>query len=132
MRIALQHSTVHISAGIAFVTIADDELLIAHSLTHEAPLRAGGESGAAASSQAGLGYLIYDFLGLHLSYCLAQSLVAVPRDILLNTLGVHILIMHNPDILQFEGGRLQVKQPFLNDLALDEVLFHYVGHLLRG
>ena len=67
MRIAFQYSTVHISAGVAFVTVTDHELLIAHSLAHESPLRAGGESGAATSPQASLAYLIDDFLRLHLT-----------------------------------------------------------------
>jgi hypothetical protein len=35
-------------------------------------------------------------------------------------------------MLKFEGGRLQVKHQVLNDLAFDEVLFHYSRHLLRA
>ena len=53
VRIAFDLVAVHVGAGIAFVRIADDVLLVGDGLAQELPLQAGEESGAAAAAQLG-------------------------------------------------------------------------------
>ena len=52
MRIALDFVAVHVGAGVAFVRIADDVLLLGLGFAQELPLQAGEESGAAAARAA--------------------------------------------------------------------------------
>ena len=53
VRIALDLVAVHVRAGVAFVGIADDVLLVGRGLAQELPLEAGEEAGAAAAAQFG-------------------------------------------------------------------------------
>ena len=52
VRIALDLVAVHVSAGIAFVGVADDVFLVGLGLGQEVPFVPGQESGAAAAAQA--------------------------------------------------------------------------------
>ena len=53
VRIAFKHAAIHERSGVAFVGVADDVLLIAHSLAQELPFQARQKAGAAASAQLG-------------------------------------------------------------------------------
>lgn len=61
----------------ALVGIADDNFVIAFRLRGQFPFDAGGERGAAPTSQARLLDAVHDLLGRHLSERLAQSLIAL-------------------------------------------------------
>ena len=52
VRVAFEHGAVHEGAGVAFVGVADDVLLLLAGLGDGAPFQAGGIAGAAASAQA--------------------------------------------------------------------------------
>ena len=71
VRIAFDLVAVHVSAGIAFVRVADDVLLFAFGFAQELPLEAGEESGAAAAAQLGG----FDLLDDHLRHGVDQNLI---------------------------------------------------------
>ena len=53
--VALQKRSIHVSPGVAFVGVADDDFLAGFLLSRELPFFPRGEPGAAASPQAGSG-----------------------------------------------------------------------------
>ena len=89
VRVALQQGTVHESARITFVRVADDVLLLAGTaLRGDLPLQAGGEARAATAAEAGLLDLGDHLLGGHLGEALAQGGIAVTRNGFLDVLGI--------------------------------------------
>ncbi len=50
--VALEHTAVHESAGVALVSVADQVLQVSWRLPAELPLHAGGETPATAPAQA--------------------------------------------------------------------------------
>ena len=145
MRVALQDGAVHERARVALVGVAADELLVGLGGRRELPLHAGGEARAAAAAQAGLEHDVDDLLRGHLGEDLAQGLVAVKGDVLLDVLRVDDAAVAQRDALLLlvevyvvEGldgvvllDGLLVEQ-LLDDAALDEVLVHDAGDVLHG
>ena len=86
--IAFQHGTIHERAGVALVGVADHVLMGRGIPAGELPLEAGGEAGAAAAAQAGLGDFLDDLLAGHFGEDLAQGGIAIHGDVLLDVLGV--------------------------------------------
>src|SRR5580693_847681 len=99
MGIALDLVAVHVSAGIAFVSVADDELLVGDSLAQELPLIARQKSGAAAAPQLGGLDLLDDQLRLVVDQRLIKRLVATDRDVLLDVVGIDQPAITQHDLL---------------------------------
>ena len=112
VRIAFQHAAVHERAGIAFVGVADDELLVACGLAGELPLSPGGEARAAAAAQAGNVHRFDQRLGVVLRDGLGEGLVAVAGDVVVDLLRVDHAAVAQEDFL----------------LPLEEVHVGRVGH----
>ena len=107
MRIALDLVAVHVGAGIAFVGIADDVLLVGNRLAQELPLVAGEEAGAAAPAQLGSLDLLDDALRLVVDQRLVQRLVAADRDVFLDVVGIDQAAVAQHDLLlALEEGHL--------------------------
>ena len=64
--ITFQFGPVHVSARVAFITIANDVFDVADGAADKTPLGSGRKTGAAASSQGGLLYFFEHFFRLHL------------------------------------------------------------------
>ena len=99
VRIALDLVAVHVGAGIAFVGIADDVLLVGHGLAQELPLVAGEEAGAAAAAQLGGLDLLDHHLRVGVDQHLVQRLVAADGDVLLDIVGVDQAAVAQHDLL---------------------------------
>ena len=105
MWIALEDRSVHKSARIALIGVADQVFRFATRLGRELPLEAGEEPGAAASSQARALDLIDDVLGGHGRQNLAQRLIAAAGDILFDILWIDESTVAQSDaqLLPIEG-----------------------------
>ena len=89
MRIAFEHRAIHERAGITFVGITNNILRIVRHLGHDFPLHAGGESCAAAATDAA-GFDFRDYIyRLHLTQHLRQRPVTIPTDVFLDILRVN-------------------------------------------
>ena len=84
VRIAFQDGAVHERAGVSFVSVADDELLVSLSAAHHAPLASGGEACAASSSQSGLENFLYYIFRFHRGQRFDEGPVAVESYVLLD------------------------------------------------
>ncbi len=131
--IAFKDRAVHERARVAFVTVADHVLLFAVLIECELPLAAGGESAAAAASEAGGEHFVDDFLLCHRERFLealesvhAERFVdvfriddaaAVKRDTALFLIEIDVVLLR--DLLA--GQRLDIQEA-VNDLAADDVL----------
>ena len=103
VRIALDLVAVHVGAGIAFIGIADDVLLIRLGFGQELPLVAGQVSRAAASAQLGGLDLLDDELRPAVDQHLVQRLVPADRDVFLDVIGIdEAAIAQNDLLLAFE------------------------------
>ena len=140
VRVALDDAPVHERPGVALVGVADDNRLDAAvdgRLAARRPLHAGGEAAASAPAQAGELDLLDDLLRRHLAERLGQRRVAVPRDVVLNPLGVdqpavaqdhQLLLGEERDLAERRhrrrGRRRRVHQPGdrppLEQVLLDE------------
>ena len=85
--IAFQQGAVHERAGVAFVSVADEVLVLRLGSAGELPLLAGGETGAAAAAQAGVQHFLDNLFGGHLGQRLGQGPVAVKGDVFVDVLG---------------------------------------------
>ena len=88
VRIALEDAAVHERAGVAFVGVADGELLLAGGLPRELPLPPRGESRPAAAAQPGSPHRLDHRLRVVLREDLGQGLVAVAGDVVFDPLGI--------------------------------------------
>ncbi len=136
MGVAFQDGAVHEGAGVSFVSVADDELLIALRAAHHAPFASGGEPRSAPSPQPGLEHFIHHIIRLHRSQCLDERPVTVEGYVLLNAPGVDQSVEEEDDpplaLVELDvlvgGSRLvgdgvDVHQP-LHDLTAHQVLLH--------
>ena len=145
VRIALQHRAVHESAGIAFVGIAKDILLVRLVGSRKAPLDAGREAAAAAPAQAGVLDGLDDLLRRHFGQHLAESHIAVHRDVFVDDLRVDdaAVAQRHALLLFVESGVAQrnvalmvgvsgvfIDQP-LNDAALEQMLLDDLRDILH-
>ena len=140
--IALQHASIHESAGVALVGVAAD-ILFALGTHGKLPLEAGGEACAAAASEAGGQNLFLNLLGSHFGEHLGQGLVAVKGDILVDVLGIDyaavaqnhaLLLLIEVDLVQrldFFGGIFVLVQKTGDHAALDQVLGHDLVDVLK-
>ena len=124
--VAFKDGTVHERAGVALIRVADHVLLIGFILRSEEPLLAGRETGAAAAAQTGIGDDLDDLFGGHFGEHLAQRLIAVHGDILVDAFGVDDAAVAQRDalLLGVEDGVVQ-RHVGLVDLIL-EVIRHVV------
>ncbi len=99
MRIALDLVAVHVGAGIAFVGIADDELLVGDGLAQELPLAAGKEPGAAAPAQLRGLDLLDDDLRLFVDQGFVQRLISADSDVFLDVVGIDQAAVAQHDLL---------------------------------
>ncbi len=76
--VALHDGAVHERAGVAFVTVCDNEIYIRPCALGMSPFAARGESGSASSAKVCLVNLIEYFVGGHGADRLGQS--AVPAE----------------------------------------------------
>ena len=81
MRIAFQNGTVHKCARVAFVSVADDILLITRLILFKLPFDTCRETCAAASAESAGLHLIDDFLRCHGGQSLRKSLITINRNI---------------------------------------------------
>ncbi len=86
--VALQYTSVHERAGVAFVGIAEHVFFIAFRLPGQFPLEACGEPCAASAPEAGLLDLFDDLFGGHFRQCLRQRLISVKSYIFVDILRV--------------------------------------------
>src|ERR1019366_2289819 len=105
--VALQNGAIHESAGVAFIGIADDVLLLFASLGHGAPLQAGGVPRAAAAAQSAALHLVDDFERRHLRNGGHQGDVAIVRNVVFDALGIDLagVFQHDP-LLTLEEGHV--------------------------
>ena len=99
MRIALNLVAVHVSAGIAFIGVADDVLRVGLGLGQEIPLIAGEEARAAAPAQPGGLDLLDDSICAAVDQHLVERLVAAHRNVLLNVRGIDEAAVAQNDLL---------------------------------
>ena len=128
--ITLKHGAIHESAGVAFVTVADEVLdpVGRGGGGGEAPLEAGGETGSAPAAQAGLGDLLHDLRGRHLREDLVQGLVAVGFKVVVDVLRADEAHVPQGELLLGREERIVLGRPFvgedeplLDDLSTDDV-----------
>ena len=97
--IAFEFVAIHVSAGIALVGVADQELAIPRGLAQELPLQAGREAGAAAAAQPrNLELLVHQFRGA-VDQHLVERLVAADRDIFFDVVRVDQSAVAQDDLL---------------------------------
>jgi hypothetical protein len=143
MGVTLDFVAVHVSAGIAFVGVADDVFCVRLGLGQEIPLVAGEEACAATSAEAGGLDLLDDAVGATIDEHLVEGLVAADGNVLLNVFGVDEAAVAQDDFLLAFEERNRVPRgdfrvalavfqaggnviPFL-DLAVDQVGGHDQG-----
>lgn len=82
-RIALHDEAVGEGAGVAFIRIADDVLLVRIRAAHGFPFDAGGECRAAASAQAGIDERFAHRVAVHVEH-LAQARKSAERGVIVD------------------------------------------------
>ena len=97
--VCLQDRAVHEGAGISFVGVADDILLVARGVATELPLAAGRKAGATAPAEAGPLDLFNDLFGSHFQKSFLQGAVAVGGDVVVDLLGVNVSTVAQNDTL---------------------------------
>ena len=120
MRVAFHDGPVHERAGVALVTVANDVVGLVFCLTTGGPLSTGRETGAAATSQSGLGYLIDDFLGGHAGERFGQRLVAALGDVV-----AYVVLADLSQMAQSYSVLVRVK--IYIGIALDRLVCFRVG-----
>ena len=88
MRVALENGTVHECARVALVGVAADILLLILGCSRELPLQTRGEAAAASAAKTGVDQRLDDVCGLHLGQNLAERLIAVHANVLVDDFGV--------------------------------------------
>ena len=141
--IALENGTVHERAGVAFVGVAADILLICVVACGEFPFQTGGEARAAAASQTGVEHGLDDLLGGHLGEDLAQSGITVVSDIIVDLFGIDNAAVSQSDalLLLIESSLVEGLDGVLfngllieqtgHDTALVQMLLNDLGNILQ-
>ncbi len=88
MRLTLHHRTIHESAWVALVTVADDILFFYILIEYLLPFAPSWESAASASTQRCLADLVHDLLRRHVEQRLCDRAVSAQRQILRDTLRI--------------------------------------------
>ena len=139
MRIGFQDGPVHERARVALVAVADEIFRQTRLAPAEGPFPPGGKAGAAASPEARVGDLGDDFVRRHAGQGLAQGLVAVVGDRLLDFLRIDpAAVAEDDEPLMLE--EIDVRHPgnrgpfrgrdiheFSNRPAFDQVLLDEFG-----
>ena len=143
MRIAFKNTSVHECAGVAFVGVADNILLVSLVCGGKAPFESGRESAAASSAQSGILDYLDNLLGSKLGKALCKSLIAVVCDIFVNVFGVDYAAVAKRDsvLLLIELGFLErldfltvdclIIKKSLDHAALEKMLFNNFGNVFN-
>ena len=81
VRISGEEGSVHERAGLAFVAVDNDVLIVPGRVLGRFPFQTGRESAAAAAAQVGLLHLVEDLVGTHLEERLRQRGISAEREI---------------------------------------------------
>ncbi|MBA7597891.1 hypothetical protein ES703_04898 [subsurface metagenome] len=90
MGVSLKDGAIHEGTRVAFVSIADNVLLLTKGISAELPLARCGEASTASAPEAGLCDLFNDSLRCHLQKSFLQCLVPAAVNIVINFLGVNV------------------------------------------
>ena len=127
MGVALEDGAVHERARVALVGVAAHVLLALGLRGGKRPLAAGREARAAAAAKAGTGHHVDDLGGGHLAQHLAQRLVAVEGNILVDVLRIdHAAVAQRDALLLFV--ELHVVQRLDAAGGFDGFLVQKAGH----
>ena len=142
MGVALKDGTIHERAGVAFVGVTANVLLIRVVAARKFPFEAGGEARTAATSQTGVEHGLDDLLGGHLGENLTQSGIAVLCDVVVDLLGIDnaavaqrdtlLLLIESGFVQGFDGVVLDglLIQKTGDDTTLVEMLLNDLGDIL--
>ena len=140
VRVALENGAVHECTRVALVGVAADVLFLILGGSRKLPLQTRGEAAAAAAAETGVDQRLDDVRRLHLGQNLAERLITVYADILVDDLGVDdaAVAERNAVLLLIEGrlgqrgdgvmvaGLLVVLEAG-NGTALEQVLLDDLG-----
>jgi len=132
--VAFERGTIHVGAGVTFVSIADHVLLACGLHGGELPLLACGEACATASAEARLQDFSSHLVRFHFKERLFKGLVAVAGYIFVNLIRVDhpAVAQHDTELFLVEMHPVDrdicfahccIIEKALNDTALDDMLF---------
>ena len=105
VRIAFNLIAVHVGAGVAFVRVADDVLLVGLCLGEELPLVSREISGATATAQLRSLDLLNDVLGAAVDQDFVKSLITTDGDVFFDVIGIdEAAVAQNDFFLSLEEG----------------------------
>ena len=122
MRIAFDLVAVHVSAGIAFVRVADEVFLVGLCLGQEVPLVARQESGTAAAAKFGGLDLFDHHLGSAVNEDTVKCLVAAYPYVFFNVIRIdEPAIAQNDLLLAFEEWHFVPQRYFGVSVAVPDI-----------
>ncbi len=144
MRVAFKDAAVHESAGIAFIGVAYDVLLISGGLPRKPPLRSRRESRPAAPPQPCALDLSDNLLGGLAGKHGAQGRIAPPGNVVVDLRRIDLAVVRENDPLllavkrdlvivdAFQPGCGVRIEEAVDDFAVDERFPDNLGHIVDG
>ena len=152
MGVAFKNGTVHECAGVAFVSVTADILLVRSVCCCKAPLETGGEAAAASAAETGILDNLNNLLRGHFGENLTESSITVHSNVLFDDFGVdNAAVTKSNTVLSLvesgvaEGSGLALCSSLLLDLfgnividqsldytTLVEMLANDVNNILSG
>ncbi len=129
VRIAFHHGAVHKGSGIALVSVADNVFFRFGLAQYLLPFPSGGETGAASSTQACIGDLLYDLFRRHIEQGLGYGTVTADGDIFDDGFSVDVAAVFQgyPHLLFIEGNVILALIGDAVFIPVNQTVHHFIA-----